>query len=83
MACTPLPQVSAPELPAPLSIDPPSVSVEFDAAMCCKIIPFAAATPPIPLPPLTLNPAVNAIITENIALVQAFLDSLPLECPKE
>lgn len=84
MACVPIPQVPNPELPFPLTIAPPETpDPGFSADLCCKILAFTIPTPPIPLPPGTVNPATAALITSNLAAVQAYLDALPLKCPRE
>lgn len=85
MACTPTPTLPVPELPFPLSLDLPGGLPSFsgDLTVCCKILEFAIPPVPIPLPPLVLNPAVNAILKSNIAAAQAFLDKLSFSCPKE
>jgi len=83
MACVPLPKVEAPKLPAPLTITPSVPEFSFDPALCCKVLPFPLATPPVPLPPGTLNPAVVAIVTNAMSQVTKFLNSLSIPCPKE
>jgi len=76
-----------PPLPFPLTIAPTFPVVSFDAALCCKILPFPLVTPPFPLPPGTLNPAVvQAIVlslTNAMQAIQNYIDALPLDCPFE
>lgn len=83
MACVPLPKVAAPTLPAPLSIAPSVPTLSFDPDLCCKVLPFPLATPPVPLPAGTINPAVIAIVTNAMAQIQTYLNSLSIPCPKE
>ena len=83
MACVPLPKVEVPKLPAPLSIAPSVPTLSFDAALCCKVLPFPLATPAIPLPPLLVNPALIAIVNQTMSKVTAFINSLSIPCPKE
>lgn len=83
MACIPLPDIELPTLPSPLTIDPPAVSVSFETGLCCKLLNLPPVGVAIDLPPGTLNPAIIVTLNENIAAVQAYLDSLPLDCPKE
>lgn len=83
MPCIPPPQLPIPELPLPLTIAPPPLpSIEFDADLCCKIITLDLVPPPIPIPPGAINPAVVAVLRQNLKLVQAFLDKLPPSCPR-
>lgn len=83
MACVPLPKVEVPKLPAPLTIEPTVPEFSFAPALCCKVLPFPLATPPIPLPPGTINPAVIAIVNNATAQITKFLNSLTIPCPKE
>jgi len=86
MACLPLPDVDLPTLPSPLTITPPSPSLGADvsAELCCKLVSFDLSVfIVIPIPPLTINPAVIALINEALDKIDAFLDALPLDCPRE
>ena len=83
MACIPLPKAAVPTLPSPLSVDPPAVSLEFQAGLCCKLLSLPPASIAIDLPPGVINAAAIALINQNLAAIQTFLDSLPLDCPKE
>ena len=83
MACIPIPDVPVPTLPAGISITPTLPSQDFDAALCCKVLQIEIKPPPIPIPPLLLNPAVNAVIATTIKGVQDYIDALPHDCPKE
>ena len=83
MSCTPIPDIPVPELPAGISITPTFPSQDFDAALCCKVLNIPITPPPLPIPPLLLNPAVNAAIAAAIKGVQEYIDKLPHDCPKE
>jgi hypothetical protein len=84
MPCTPLPTLALPTLPAPLTLTPPAPpSIDFDPSLCCKLLPFPVTTPPVPLPVGVLNPAVVAVLTQQMAAAQSFLDSLSFSCPRE
>lgn len=83
MACVPLPKVEAPTLPSPLTIHPSVPELSFDPALCCKVLPFPLATPPIPLPAGVLNPAVFVIINQAMSKVTTYLNSFEIPCPKE
>jgi len=83
MACVPLPAVPVPTLPGGISLTPPAPpGISFDPELCCKLLPFPLATPPISLPPGTLNPAVIAAVTAILQQIQDFLDGAVLRCPR-
>lgn len=83
-ACIALPIGTLPTLPSPLSLTAPALpSVPGLPDLCCKLPPLPVSLPPIPIPPLILNSAVITTLNATIALVQAFLVSLPLKCPLE
>lgn len=82
MACTPM--VSPPIIPLPggVSITPPSPPpLPGDLSMCCKAIHFAVPIPPIPLPTVVVG--LSTAISTFLNGITAYLDSLPLICPKE
>lgn len=84
MACVPLPAApSPPSLPDGISLTPTIPIPNFDPALCCKIVQLP--TPPAlpPLPPGVFNPAVAAAVEALLASVLAYLDGLPVNCPKE
>ena len=84
MACAPIPELPMPELPGGITLAPPETpDPGFSADLCCKILQFTVPTPPIPLPPLVVNPATSAIIKTTMAAVQAYLDAIPVKCPRE
>ncbi len=84
MPCTPLPAVELPELPAGISLTPPAPpGIEFDPELCCKLLPFPLATPPIVFPPGTINSAVLAALNAALQSVQDYLDAIPFRCPRE
>ncbi len=83
MACVPIPDIPIPTLPDGISLAPSFPSQSFDAALCCKVLDLEIKPPPIPIPPLLLNPAVNATIAATIKAVQDYIDKLPHDCPKE
>lgn len=83
MACIPLPAVALPVLPAPFSIDPPELpAITIGAEFCCKL-PTLSVTPLIPIPAAILNPAVIALINAASDVINAYIDALPLDCPRE
>lgn len=83
MACIELPKIELPRLPAPLSIEPPSLpALSADVTICCKLVAFRFG-PYVPLGPLVINPGVIALINAAADAVEGFLDAIPLECPRE
>lgn len=84
MACIPAPTLPIIGLPFPLTISPPGLPpINLAAEICCKNIAFAIPPIPIPLPPLVLNPGVNAGIATALKSVQTFLDQFQISCPRE
>ena len=82
MACIDLPIPTIPTLPSPLTIGITLPPFAFALNLCCNILPFALAIPPIPLA-ITLDLAIIHIINEQIAIVQRYLDQIAIPCPKD
>ncbi len=94
MPCIDLPRVPAlPTLPTGVSITPPPLPRPPSSFLCCKLPPLppkvaamiakyeaglAIPFPPLPTP---VQKVIDAIDDERIA-INAFLDSLPLNCPR-
>lgn len=84
MACVAIPPIPLPPIPFPLSLTPPDLPpLPFPLGICCQVVQFTLVPPPIPLPPFILNPAFVAGLTAAIKSVQAYIDAIPLTCPKE
>lgn len=84
MACIELPDVSAPVLPPPLTITPPSLTTPgLDINLCCKMPPISIPSVPLAIPPIILNPAVIATLNAYIASAVDYINSLSLPCPLE
>jgi hypothetical protein len=49
--------------------------------LCCKAIHFNIPIPPLPLPTVVVG--LSAAISTFLNGITAYLDSLPLICPKE
>jgi hypothetical protein len=82
--CLKAPTVPVPQLPAPLSLAPPSPpSLPTIPGLCCKMPPILPPLPPIPIPALILNPAVIATLNAFIATALGFVNSLAIPCPLE
>lgn len=87
MACIPIPEFPALPDISPFSLTPPPLpSLDLDAELCCKLL-LITWTPTIPLGAITLAvPGATTIVAgANAALtaINAYLDSLPLSCPRE
>lgn len=83
MPCLKLPAVTAPTLPAPLSLALSLPSVSFNIDLCCKLPPIPTPIPPIPIPPLILNPAIIAALNAFITQVVEFINAQSVPCPIE
>lgn len=84
MACVPIPVIQQPPLPAGFGFSPPDpFPLPYPNDICCQTIPFPAVAPPLPLPSFILNLAFIAAVTAGIGVAQAYMDSIPLTCPKE
>lgn len=82
--CVPIPVIPQPVLPSGFSLNPPDpFPLPYPLGVCCQTITFPAVLPPIPLPPFTVNLAFIAAVTAGIRVAQAYLDAIPLTCPKE
>ena len=84
MPCIPIPKLPLPQLPFPFSFSlplPPIPPVNI-AIPCCILPPLRIPQIPLPLPPLVVNPAVVTTIRTALAAAQAYLDALPLDCPR-
>jgi hypothetical protein len=84
MPCLPIPELPFPELPGQLSITPPiPTPPDFDPKLCCKLLPFQIKAPPLPIPPLVLNPAALAVLRTAQTAIRTYRDAIPLKCPRE
>lgn len=84
MSCKLGPVVPLPILPAPYSIAPPALPPLPDSTLdfCCRQVGFTI--PPLPpIFPPGVTVAFPAILNAMLAAVEAYLDALPLTCPKE
>jgi len=81
MPCVSLPAAPIPSLPAGISVAAALPTFSGDLEACCKLVNFPFATPPIPLPPGTLN----VLGPLNVILdgVRDFFSGLGVPCPKE
>lgn len=87
MSCVSLPTVALPTLPSPFTISPPALpAVDLSIDFCCKV-QLISYTPFIPLGAVVLAvpgaAAIVATINESLAVIDAYIDALPLSCPKQ
>lgn len=84
MPCVSLPKPELPPLPA-IGFSLPSLGAQdLDASLCCKVPPVSTPAIPNPIPPLALNAdGIITIIDTALNEIEAYVDKLPLSCPKE
>lgn len=82
MACLEIPAVPFPELPAPLTLGAALPSQSFDPTLCCKLLPFPVVAPPVTLG-VVLTGAIVVALNTQMALMLAYFDARPLNCPYE
>ena len=83
--CVPIPDFDIPELPLPLSLEPPALpDIDISADFCCRLalfIPLSIS----PLPGVVLSSpeavAVMLALKAEMAIVRQYLLALPLKCP--
>lgn len=82
--CVPVPIPAPPTLPLPFNITPAALPTPpaLGANLCCVPINLGVTLPPLPLPPLVVNPGVVAALRQGIAAIQSFISSLPIDCPR-
>lgn len=82
MPCLPVPSLPLPTVPEPFSLLPNLPTVpSLQADICCQSINLGTFVPPIPLPPLVLTGA-TALLTKAVQVVNNYVDSLPIDCPR-
>lgn len=81
MPCASLPTPTPPALPPGITLAFPLPAFSGDLTLCCKLVDFPVASPPLPLPPAVIS----ALGPLNAALdqVMAYFSALALPCPKE
>lgn len=86
MACVSIDFPAVPDI-SPLSLTPPGLpAVDLSANFCCKfqLISFAGYTP-LGAAVLAIPGAAAAValINQNLALVDQYIDAQPLRCPRD
>jgi hypothetical protein len=84
LPCVSIPRPPLPQLPAGINLSasipkPPQLTVPN---ACCLLPVLPITTPPIPLPPLLVNPAFIAGARAALKAAQDYFDGLPLVCPR-
>jgi hypothetical protein len=83
VSCLPIPPFPAPPDIFPIDLTPPPPpGFAGDLALCCKLISFAW-TPNVPIPSASINSGVIAVLIGYIGMINAYLDSLAIRCPRE
>lgn len=84
MSCLAAPAPPIPTLPTGFGFGATTPSISFDPTLCCKILPFPIAIPPIPLAVgVQIPAAILAAIAEAEAVLLAYIDQLSVDCPLE
>lgn len=84
MACLPRPDVVFPEIPDPFSLTLSTPPIELDVTLCCRILQLSIPPQALPLSiPPEITQAISAALAYADATIQAYLDLIPLECPRE
>lgn len=85
MSCIDVPVPTLPSLPPGVSVSfaVPGFSTSVDLSFCCKAPPLPISIPPVPILSTVLNPALIATLNGYIAAVNAYLNSIPINCPWE
>lgn len=81
MPCIPLPIPVVPNLPGGFTLGAATPSLNINPQFCCKLPPLLAI-PPFGLT-IPINPAIIATLNAAIDAVNAYVRSLPLDCPRE
>lgn len=82
MPCLALPTPPLPDLPSPFSVTPPVVDFPRVPNACCKLPPIPPPKIPIRIPPLVLAASI-APLQQGVKAILAYLDRIPLKCPRE
>lgn len=84
MPCTPSPKPPVPSPPAGITLAPPAAPKppSVGGSPCCNLPVFTLPPLPLPMPFGVINPAFIATLQQGLAAVEAYLASLPLECPR-
>jgi hypothetical protein len=85
MPCTPTPKPSIPDPPAGLTLSPPDVQLPKPNVPdpCCQLPKLPGLPSPQPFPPGFVNPGLVATLRAGLQAVEDWIDSLPLECPRQ
>lgn len=83
MPCISVAPPAPPVLPSPFTLGAELPPFSLDPALCCKVLPYPVATPPIPLPPGVLNPTFVSALNAGMAQVLGVLRAVTVRCPRE
>jgi hypothetical protein len=82
--CIEIPKLPEITLGLGLSLDPPSLTTpSIGVDFCCRFNLLPPITIHLPLPPLSLNVGVVASLSAVTQAIQAYLDSVAPDCPRE
>lgn len=83
MPCLTVPLPTLPTLPSPLTLPVPDAPDVSPPETCCKLPTLPIPAIPITIPSVIVNPALVVTMKQYQALMRAYLDQIPVECPKE
>jgi len=84
LSCLAAPSIPLPTLPSGFGFGATTPPIDFAPEICCKILPFPIAIPPIPLGVgIPIPAAVLAAIAEAETVLLAYIDKLQIDCPLE
>lgn len=85
MPCIPIPKLALPSVPTGINLSPtlPTFNPPGIPNFCCLTPPRIPPFPPLPLPPLVVNPAFVATIEAAIEAAESYIASLEPECPRQ
>jgi len=84
LACLKAPALPIPTLPSGFGFGAVTPPINFSPLLCCKVLPFPIAIPPIPLAVgVQVPPAILAAVAQATAVLLAYIDQLQINCPLE
>jgi hypothetical protein len=82
--CIPIPKLPIPTLPDGITLALPLPSIHVTIPGFCCLLPGGIPIDIAPvLPPLTLTSALLLDLEAGLAAVEAWIASLPLDCPRQ
>lgn len=84
MSCLKAPAPPIPTLPSGFGFGATLPPIIINPLLCCKVLSFPIAIPPIPLAVgVQVPPAILAAVAQATAVLLAYIDQLQINCPLE